>query len=112
VRLRADDANYAAVSKYDFEYVEPGVSAVKPNRGPKSGGTDVTLYGTDLDAGSEVHVSFGEVKCEVLSRKPDQLICRMGAMDSDMGVSSSKPLRLDFDGSPGRVPYQLTYEFV
>lgn len=33
--------------------------------GPKSGGTDVILYGTDLDAGSEVHVSFGEVKCEV-----------------------------------------------
>ncbi|KHJ87831.1 IPT/TIG domain protein, partial [Oesophagostomum dentatum] len=112
VRLRADDANYAAVSKYDFEYVEPGVSSVKPNRGPKSGGTDVTLYGTDLDAGSEVSVSFGEVKCEVLSRKSDQLICRMGALDSDVGVSSSKALRLDFDGSPGRVPYQLTYEFV
>uniref|UniRef100_A0A0K0D549 IPT/TIG domain-containing protein n=1 Tax=Angiostrongylus cantonensis TaxID=6313 RepID=A0A0K0D549_ANGCA len=33
VRLRADDANYAAVSKYDFEYVEPAVSAVKPDRG-------------------------------------------------------------------------------
>ncbi|VDK43817.1 unnamed protein product, partial [Cylicostephanus goldi] len=36
----------------------------------------------------------------------------MGAMESDAGVSSSKALRLDFDGSPGRVPYQLSYEFV
>lgn len=40
------------------------VSSVR-DLGPVSGGTDVTLYGTDLDAGSEVHVSFGEVNCEV-----------------------------------------------
>ncbi|WKY07930.1 hypothetical protein Q1695_007433 [Nippostrongylus brasiliensis] len=107
VRLRADDANYAAVSKYDFEYVEPAVSAVKPDRGPISGGTDVTLYGTDLDAGSEVHVSFGEVDCEVLSRKDNQLVCRMGASDSQGG----RQLRIDFDGSRGRVPYPVTYNF-
>ncbi|PIO63528.1 IPT/TIG domain protein, partial [Teladorsagia circumcincta] len=107
VRLRADDANYAAVSKYDYEYVEPAVSAVKPDRGPISGGTDVTLYGTDLDAGSEVHVSFGEVNCEVLSRRENQLICRMDAGDSQGG----RQLRIDFDGSRGRVPYPVTYNF-
>ncbi|VDL67938.1 unnamed protein product [Nippostrongylus brasiliensis] len=74
---------------------------------PISGGTDVTLYGTDLDAGSEVHVSFGEVDCEVLSRKDNQLVCRMGASDSQGG----RQLRIDFDGSRGRVPYPVTYNF-
>ncbi|KAK6025971.1 plexin cytoplasmic region [Ostertagia ostertagi] len=86
VRLRADDANYAAVSKYDYEYVEPAVSAVKPDRGPISGGTDVTL---------------------VLSRRENQLICRMDAGDSQGG----RQLRIDFDGSRGRVPYPVTYNF-
>ncbi|PIO54744.1 IPT/TIG domain protein, partial [Teladorsagia circumcincta] len=80
VRLRADDANYAAVSKYDYEYVEPAVSAVKPDRGPISGGTDVTLYGTDLDAGSEVHVSFGEVNCEV------RVVLRLGCIPRSVDV--------------------------
>ncbi|KJH51742.1 plexin cytoplasmic region [Dictyocaulus viviparus] len=107
VRLRADDANYAAVSKYDFEYVEPAVSAVKPDRGPISGGTDVTLYGTDLDAGSDVHISFGEVNCEILSRKENLIVCRMGPGDSQ-GV---RHLRIDFDGSRGRVPFPVTYSF-
>ncbi|KAK5971276.1 Sema domain-containing protein [Trichostrongylus colubriformis] len=74
---------------------------------PVSGGTDVTLYGTDLDAGSEVHISFGEVDCEVLSRRENQLVCRMGAADSQGG----RQLRIDFDGSRGRVPYPVTYNF-
>uniref|UniRef100_A0A1I7XJQ6 Sema domain-containing protein n=1 Tax=Heterorhabditis bacteriophora TaxID=37862 RepID=A0A1I7XJQ6_HETBA len=107
VRLRADDANYAAVSKLDFEYVEPTVSAVKPDRGPKSGGTDVTIFGTDLDAGSEVRVTFGDVKCEVLSRSTNDIVCRMSASDSD----GEKQLHIEFDGSRGRLPYPVTYTF-
>ncbi|VDM66402.1 unnamed protein product [Strongylus vulgaris] len=44
VRLRADDANYAAVSKYDFEYVEPGVSSVKPNRDGNLNDNNLNFY--------------------------------------------------------------------
>ena len=65
VRLRSDDTNYVAVSKQDFIYVEPVVHSVAPKTGPQSGGTDVTLSGQDLDAGTDVNVAFGNIPCQV-----------------------------------------------
>lgn len=39
------------------------LSDLKPSRGPMSGGTQVTITGTNLSAGSNVVVMFGEQPC-------------------------------------------------
>lgn len=43
----------------------PGVtlSDLKPSRGPRSGGTQVTITGTNLNAGNNVVVMFGKQPC-------------------------------------------------
>ena len=42
VRLR-DDRKYTAVSTQTFTYTNPQISSFQPFRGPKSGGTDLTV---------------------------------------------------------------------
>lgn len=39
------------------------LSNLKPSRGPMSGGTQVTITGTNLNAGSNVVVTFGKQPC-------------------------------------------------
>ena len=39
------------------------LSDLKPSRGPRSGGTQVTITGTNLNAGSNVVVMFGKQPC-------------------------------------------------
>lgn len=39
------------------------LSDLKPSRGPMSGGTQVTITGTNLNAGSNVVVMFGKQPC-------------------------------------------------
>lgn len=39
------------------------LSDLKPRRGPMSGGTQVTITGTNLNAGSNVVVMFGKQPC-------------------------------------------------
>lgn len=83
------------------------VSRIQPSRGPRSGGTDVTLYGTDLDAGSEVTVRFGDVDCRVIKRTASELTCRTASATTDGPL----PLRINFDGSNTRLPISINFEF-
>lgn len=39
------------------------LSDLKPSQGPRSGGTQVTITGTNLNAGSNVVVLFGKQPC-------------------------------------------------
>jgi len=39
-----------------FSFQKPSVTGLHPTKGPVSGGTLLTLYGTDLDAGHNVQV--------------------------------------------------------
>ncbi|PAV71747.1 hypothetical protein WR25_04399 isoform E [Diploscapter pachys] len=107
IRLKPDNYSYAAVSGFDFVYVQPAVSRIQPSRGPRSGGTDVTLYGTDLDAGSEVSVRFGDVDCRVIKRTASELTCRTASATTDGPL----PLRINFDGSHTRFPISINFEF-
>ncbi|PAV83924.1 hypothetical protein WR25_06330 [Diploscapter pachys] len=107
IRLKPDNYSYAAVSGFDFVYVQPAVSRIQPSRGPRSGGTDVTLYGTDLDAGSEVNVRFGDVDCRVIKRTASELTCRTASSTTDGPL----PLKIHFDGSHTRLPISINFEF-
>uniref|UniRef100_A0A671YTN7 Plexin b2b n=1 Tax=Sparus aurata TaxID=8175 RepID=A0A671YTN7_SPAAU len=52
-----------------FTYRNPRPEAVKPSRGPKAGGTLITISGLFLDTGSkgDVQVTIGGVECTVIS---------------------------------------------
>lgn len=51
----------------NFSHQDPIPEAVKPSRGPKAGGTLITISGRFLDTGSkeDVQVTIGGVGCIV-----------------------------------------------
>ena len=44
--------NGAGTSDTQFNVVSPRVTGVSPSRGPQAGGTQLTVYGTDLNIGN------------------------------------------------------------
>ncbi|XP_036388457.1 plexin-B1 [Megalops cyprinoides] len=65
-----------------FSYQDPVVTGVSPQRGPKSGGTSLTVTGRYLRTGrpSEVSVRIGDVPCLITSEiKEDRFECQTGA---------------------------------
>uniref|UniRef100_A0A1I8BP85 Sema domain-containing protein n=1 Tax=Meloidogyne hapla TaxID=6305 RepID=A0A1I8BP85_MELHA len=98
VRLR-DDRKYTAVSTETFTYTNPQITSFQPFRGPRSGGTDLTILGTDLDSGVAFNLSIGNSPCELRQRSSSMVVCRTGP------ASSEKPeyLVLNADGTQIRV---------
>ncbi|XP_064175637.1 plexin-B2-like isoform X2 [Anguilla rostrata] len=71
-------------STVQFTYRDPKPEAVHPTKGPKDGGTVITISGTDLDtaAKEDLRITVGEVVCSVESFGSD-ITCRVGKyMDS------------------------------
>ncbi|XP_071810480.1 plexin A3-like [Asterias amurensis] len=54
-----------AESKDNFTYVVPVITSFRPADGPKSGGTRITLYGTDLNAGSQQSIIAAGMPCSL-----------------------------------------------
>uniref|UniRef100_A0A8D0X6I1 Plexin-A4 n=1 Tax=Sus scrofa TaxID=9823 RepID=A0A8D0X6I1_PIG len=57
------------------------LSDLKPSRGPMSGGTQVTITGTNLNAGSNVVVTFGKQPCLFHRRSPSYIVCNTTSSD-------------------------------
>ncbi|XP_061193890.1 plexin-A4-like [Saccostrea echinata] len=53
-----------AVSTQQFTYVDPEITDITPTQGPKSGGTQVTILGKNLDCGTERKAYFGRTEYE------------------------------------------------
>ncbi|KAI6217562.1 Sema domain-containing protein [Aphelenchoides fujianensis] len=77
IKLR-DDPRYTAVSNDTYTFVNPKIASFRPYRGPRSGGTDLTILGEDLDSGHFFNVTVGSVKCSVLQRSSSMVVCRTG----------------------------------
>ncbi|KAM8862546.1 plexin-B1-like isoform 2-T2 [Spinachia spinachia] len=60
-----------------FSFQDPVLSSVFPQRGPKAGGSSLTIRGRRLSTGhpSEVGVLIGGVPCLVLNIQEDQISC-------------------------------------
>ncbi|XP_062842202.1 plexin-A2-like [Trichomycterus rosablanca] len=92
-------------SSHIYMFVSPSVSALTPGRGPVSGGTRVTVVGQDLNAGSSVHVRFGNETCEFFSRSSTEIVCfsapslsGAGAVQVRVGVDRAElDTRLSFE---------------
>nr|XP_061813289.1 plexin-B2-like [Nerophis lumbriciformis] len=67
-----------------FTYRNPIPEAVMPRRGPKAGGTLITISGRFLDTGSkdDIQVTVGDVDCTV-EHFGEEITCRTGKYQAD-----------------------------
>eukprot|EP00070_Physeter_catodon_P034326 XP_028341220.1 plexin-B1 isoform X11 [Physeter catodon] len=66
------------VSEHDFAYQDPKVHSVFPARGPRAGGTSLTLHGSKLLTGrlEDIRVVVGDQPCHLLlEQQAEQLRC-------------------------------------
>ncbi|KAK3610517.1 hypothetical protein CHS0354_008946 [Potamilus streckersoni] len=61
------DKLYDATSNGHFSFVDPQVGGINPTRGPRSGGTTLTIFGTHMNTGSIRAVDVGGSSCSVIS---------------------------------------------
>ncbi|XP_055342712.1 plexin-A2-like [Paramacrobiotus metropolitanus] len=66
---------FTALSDSKFSYVDPKLASFSPKLGPKSGGTQLTIQGRYLNAGSRVVVTVGKNVCDVQRRNATTLTC-------------------------------------
>jgi plexin A len=60
--------NGAGTSNTQFNIVSPEITGVFPSRGPQAGGTNLTVYGTNLNIGNTVNTTItlvGGTECTV-----------------------------------------------
>uniref|UniRef100_A0A8R1XYX6 Sema domain-containing protein n=1 Tax=Onchocerca volvulus TaxID=6282 RepID=A0A8R1XYX6_ONCVO len=92
VKLR-EEHKYTAISNDSFTYVDPVVKNMEPTKGPRFGGTNVTIWGENLDAGTSVNISLNDVRCTVLNRTNDKVECRTGPSE----LLADGYLKISFD---------------
>uniref|UniRef100_A0A4W5PC85 Plexin-B1 n=1 Tax=Hucho hucho TaxID=62062 RepID=A0A4W5PC85_9TELE len=70
------------LSSQRFSYQDPFVMEVSPQRGPKAGGTSLTITGRNLLTGrpSDITATVGGVSCVILSEaQEDSVVCMTGS---------------------------------
>lgn len=69
VSLRAGQTGRRfAHSTMVYQFVDPQPLSLYPSFGPLSGGTKLTIYGSNLDAGSNTSILIGIYPCKVLQK--------------------------------------------
>ncbi|XP_064422468.1 plexin-A1 [Latimeria chalumnae] len=82
VCVRDCSPEYKAVSHKTFTFVDPKFIRVTPAQGPISGGTRITVMGSNLNAGSAVAVTIGGKSCEFERRVRTEIVCVTPAGDN------------------------------
>ena len=72
---RGSTIAYPLMLEQAFTYAHPIVKSVTPLRGPKAGGTEVTILGSNLDIGTPeiAEVFIGETQCDIQYVTPSTL---------------------------------------
>ena len=55
---------------------------VDPSEGPKSGGTNITIMGSNIGTGSRHRVLVGRRECEITNVKLDSIMCNTPKSDN------------------------------
>nr|XP_046252530.1 plexin A3 isoform X2 [Scatophagus argus] len=87
-------AEYRTLSTQTYSFVSPSFARVRPEKGPVSGGTRLTVTGRHLDAGSSVTVYIDKEECLFVKRTNREIICITPASLSGSGPA---PIRLMID---------------
>ncbi|KAA0714339.1 Plexin A3 [Triplophysa tibetana] len=85
-------AEYRTQSSQTYSFVTPSFSRVRPEKGPVSGGTRLTISGRHLDAGSAVTVFLGQEECLFVRRTVREIVCVTPPSASGSGASSVRLL--------------------
>ncbi|EMP38813.1 Plexin-A4, partial [Chelonia mydas] len=98
---------FMARSSQLYYFMTLTLSDLKPKRGPVSGGTQVTITGTNLNAGSNVVVTFGRQPCLFYRRSTKHIVCNTTA--SDDGFDKVKvSVRVD----KAKIHQELQFEYM
>lgn len=73
-----NDRRYTAASSQTFTYANPLITSFQPFRGPRNGGTDLTIIGVDLDSGYIFNITIGNILCILRLRTNSMVVCRTG----------------------------------
>lgn len=92
-RIVVQIGDYRGESVTDFQFVNPKIGGFTPKLGPMSGGTQLTIYGTHLDAGSNIKAYINDLPCEILSKDELQAVCQTSASSQKI----QGKLRMEFD---------------
>ncbi|XP_077488496.1 hepatocyte growth factor receptor-like isoform X2 [Amblyomma americanum] len=89
ITISVNDTNRDAKKNYDvvntltlpsaFEYKTATLSGVQPIYGPAAGGTNITLFGKNLDTGTQRVVTIGATFCKIHKFNSTSLECLTGA---------------------------------
>ncbi|XP_058844836.1 plexin-D1-like isoform X2 [Acipenser ruthenus] len=86
-------------SRETFSYLNPEVTSIEPNFGPKAGGTKVIIGGKNLDVGSRIRVLVnGTKECTSLLRTQDTIKCTMPA--ALLPKAETVQVCVQFEGNP------------
>uniref|UniRef100_A0A8C1NVS1 Hepatocyte growth factor receptor n=1 Tax=Cyprinus carpio TaxID=7962 RepID=A0A8C1NVS1_CYPCA len=91
--------------KDGFSFVNPVITEIFPEFGPKSGGTMLTIMGSFLDSGNMQLVTMGNATCVVQSISATMLTCRTPPQPSP----SQHKVQLHIDGVIREAPVSYTY---
>uniref|UniRef100_A0A3B3IC06 Plexin-A1 n=1 Tax=Oryzias latipes TaxID=8090 RepID=A0A3B3IC06_ORYLA len=92
--------DYKTVSAKPFTFVTPFFTHVHPNVGPQSGGTRITIEGSDLNAGSNVTVNIGLYPCRFEKRNSKEIVC----VTSAAKATGAMPVMVDINSAELRNP--------
>uniref|UniRef100_A0A8C2F574 Hepatocyte growth factor receptor n=1 Tax=Cyprinus carpio TaxID=7962 RepID=A0A8C2F574_CYPCA len=87
------------------DFLNPVITEIFPEFGPKSGGTMLTIMGSFLDSGNMQLVTMGNATCVVQSISATMLTCRTPPQPSP----SQHKVQLHIDGVIREAPVSYTY---
>ncbi|XP_071816249.1 plexin A3-like isoform X4 [Apostichopus japonicus] len=76
-----------------FSYNDPKLTSFFPEIGPASGGSLITINGTDLDTGRDIEAFVGSEPCSITTIQQDYIVC----INVNSTINSSHNLMLRFD---------------
>ncbi|QQP52047.1 Plexin A [Caligus rogercresseyi] len=95
-------------SAKDYEFIDPQLTAIRPRRGPVSGGTRVKIIGKYMNAGSHIEAFIGDSPCKIIETRPDKAICITSASKS----LSKETVKMVFDKGLRDLEGRRKFEYV
>ncbi|XP_065059283.1 plexin-A4-like isoform X3 [Rhopilema esculentum] len=97
-------------SKTQFMYKKPTILRFEPTKGPCSGGTKFTVFGSDLHVGGAVNVTVAGNLCNGnLRRFPSKIVCTISSRCSKRRRRAIDSVKVSFDGQ--NVPLSIDAVF-
>lgn len=92
-RIVVQIADYRGESTSDYQFVDPQIEDFEPKTGPVSGGTQVTIFGRYLNAGSKIEAFIDNEPCQILSTDEAKALCKTSPATREL----SGKLKMKFD---------------